>query len=259
MEQVVRDEKYYLDDIFKPPANIEAKVWRFMDFAKFISMLSTSSLYFTRIDKFEDKLEGHLPERNRLAIVKDNDPCLYDGMFKSSREWQLCHFFNCWHISEHETSMMWRNYTDERFGVAIQSTYKLLSQEFSDNSDIKIGLVRYLDKQSGAIVNRDGVEDAIHLCYPLFTKDIVYSAESELRIMYKKIETNENWPQDGPFFVTSIEHGISIPASLSRIILQVVVSPYGQPFFCDAVIDVIDEYGYRFPVTQSSLHFNINK
>lgn len=37
-----------------------AKLWRYMDLAKFLSLLDESSLYFTRIDHFNDPYEGAL-------------------------------------------------------------------------------------------------------------------------------------------------------------------------------------------------------
>ena len=36
-------------------------LWKYMSFEKFVSLLGTKSLYFTRADKFEDPLEGFIP------------------------------------------------------------------------------------------------------------------------------------------------------------------------------------------------------
>jgi hypothetical protein len=41
--------------ILPPPAD-DASLWRYMNFTKFVAMLST--LYFTRGDAFPDKFEG---------------------------------------------------------------------------------------------------------------------------------------------------------------------------------------------------------
>ncbi|MDC4587570.1 hypothetical protein OHV59_11020, partial [Acinetobacter baumannii] len=43
---------------FKQPLDPNVKLWRYMDFTKFMSILSNKSLYFGRIDSFEDKHEG---------------------------------------------------------------------------------------------------------------------------------------------------------------------------------------------------------
>ena len=36
-------------------------LWKYMSFEKFVNLLGTKSLYFTRADKFEDPLEGFTP------------------------------------------------------------------------------------------------------------------------------------------------------------------------------------------------------
>ncbi|WP_257150127.1 hypothetical protein [Bacillus cereus] len=49
-------ENYAID------SNIEenAKLWRYMDFAKLVSLLSNQSLYFCKSDEFRDVFEGRL-------------------------------------------------------------------------------------------------------------------------------------------------------------------------------------------------------
>jgi len=245
-------EDYYLEHIFEAPKNLEMKVWRYMDFAKFISMLSSSSLYFTMFDRFEDTLEGLLPIKNREAIIGDNDSALYENMFKSITDWQQCHFFNCWHISEYETASMWTSYTDKKYGIAIQSTYQLLDQEFQNNKNIRIGCVQYLDKYNEVIKNRDDQIDSIHLYYPLFTKHIVYSSENELRLMYKKLESADLM-KTGKLFQSTIEHGKPIKVNLEKIIEKVVISPYSDSFFKLIVEDILKKYEYNFSVIESAI------
>lgn len=43
-------------------------LWKYMSFEKFVSLLGTKSLYFTRADKFEDPLEGFTPV-NRSTLL----------------------------------------------------------------------------------------------------------------------------------------------------------------------------------------------
>lgn len=38
----------------------DAKLWRYMDLAKFLSLLESCSLFFTRLDHFQDPFEGAL-------------------------------------------------------------------------------------------------------------------------------------------------------------------------------------------------------
>lgn len=36
-------------------------LWRYLSFEKFVSLLSTKSLYFATANQFEDPFEGHVP------------------------------------------------------------------------------------------------------------------------------------------------------------------------------------------------------
>ena len=50
---------------FKTPKD-NSKIWRYMDFTKFIDMLDKSALFFTRVDKLGDPFEGSCP----IEVVK---------------------------------------------------------------------------------------------------------------------------------------------------------------------------------------------
>jgi hypothetical protein len=43
----------------KKPENLDAKIWRYVDFAKFLSLIMSESLFFCRIDKLDDPFEGY--------------------------------------------------------------------------------------------------------------------------------------------------------------------------------------------------------
>ncbi|SDF21388.1 hypothetical protein [Sporomusa acidovorans] len=40
----------------------DAKIWRYMDFAKFASLLTTSTLFFSKLKKLGDPWEGEWPD-----------------------------------------------------------------------------------------------------------------------------------------------------------------------------------------------------
>lgn len=92
-------------DFKEPPEG--PKLWRFTDFAKFYAMMSSNSLYFSRLDRLEDQFEGHfsqarieldqkiydLPDTNdhRKNVLK----MIYAPIRKDS-------FVICWHMNEYE-------------------------------------------------------------------------------------------------------------------------------------------------------------
>ena len=43
---------------FEEPSNENIKIWRYLDFTKFVSYLDRKALFFTRADKLDDRFEG---------------------------------------------------------------------------------------------------------------------------------------------------------------------------------------------------------
>jgi len=40
------------------PENKNIPIWRYLSFSKFMDLISTNSIFFSRADKFEDNFEG---------------------------------------------------------------------------------------------------------------------------------------------------------------------------------------------------------
>lgn len=53
---------YKWNENFTQPSNLDVKVWRYMDFTKFIYFLHTDKLFFSRVDKLSDSFEGSSPK-----------------------------------------------------------------------------------------------------------------------------------------------------------------------------------------------------
>ena len=49
---------------FRQPDSNDIKLWRYMDFTKFMGMLCSKGLYFCRADCFEDPFEGTFSKAN---------------------------------------------------------------------------------------------------------------------------------------------------------------------------------------------------
>src|SRR6266446_1748276 len=89
----------------RPPD--DTVIWRYMDFAKFVSLLSDRRLYFSRVDLLGDVYEGVYPKGNVL------DPTALQNLPPEAREafaaqhnrnlpeiargFRQCQFVNCWH------------------------------------------------------------------------------------------------------------------------------------------------------------------
>jgi hypothetical protein len=49
---------YAEHDLFIPPENLDAAIWRYVDFAKLVALLDTRTLFFSRADLLGDAFEG---------------------------------------------------------------------------------------------------------------------------------------------------------------------------------------------------------
>ena len=121
----------------------EGKIWRYMDFAKFVSMLAHGGLFFPRADLLGDPFEGSFSranERLRPSMypdIKDLDKhfATLGSFLKWSRGWTMvC----CWHMNDTESAAMWKLYAQKGYGIAIQTTYRLLRQALPD--DVKVAV-----------------------------------------------------------------------------------------------------------------------
>ncbi len=82
------------------------KIWRYIDLYKFEHLINSSSIYFTRIDRFKDKLEGMSPESCKKMILESTEDFvegkvqqikLYEERMEKNRK---SSFVCCWHIND---------------------------------------------------------------------------------------------------------------------------------------------------------------
>ena len=150
-------------DLAMPRPSAGAKAWRYMNLAKFISLIDRHQLFFSSVDVFGDPYEGALPKPNQLLATKP--PPLHGKSV----------FVNSWHLNEYESAAMWAIYSSFNSGIAIQSTYGRLVKSFSRCKErIYIGKVRYIDYSSESIDTDDILQRFTH-------KRKSFAYENELR------------------------------------------------------------------------------
>jgi hypothetical protein len=177
---------------FHAPKNPNAKIWRFIDIQKFWSLLEKEALHFSKVTTFEDPYEGRVPEFNKKmgrevytefkSEFKSEEAFenflkvrmqSFEILYNKNKETTLV---NCWHLNEYESASMWKLYSTNSHGIAIQSTYKKLSDSFtSNNSDlVYIGEVIYSDFAKEWMDERNAYT-------PFITKRKSFESERELR------------------------------------------------------------------------------
>jgi len=234
-------------------------IWRFMDFTKFISLVSSGTLFFSRADKFEDPFEG----AKGLKKNKDKWDKLYleffeqgyrnppegfdfnksDDEIKKEAKRLLSElenggkldpqrtFINCWHENQYESEAMWKLYTKNMSeGIAIQTTYERLYKALKRNPSISIGRVKYIDYDE----TFTGVNDAF------WFKRKSFEHEKEIRALYK--DYNEK-----------LELGKAIEVDVNVLIQKIYVSPTSQDWFFEVVRETMNKYEIKKKIHRSNM------
>ncbi len=240
---------------FIKPDNENIKIWRYLDFTKFISLLDKRALFFARADKFNDPFEGSTSKANvqhRPEVYKDSIAVKYlDQISKINKEFVKFTIINCWHINEYESAAMWKLYLKSNEGIAIQSTFKRLADSFNDYNDepINIGKVKYIDYE------KDWLPERKYL-YPFFHKRKSFEHEQELRAIICKIPSDENSMDEVKIIDFSKEvfhNGEYIPINLDILLQKIYISPTAPEWFVDAVKSIVKKFELDVNIVHSKL------
>lgn len=127
------------------PINNDCILWKYMNFEKFVNMIITNTLWFNRIDSFDDVFEGTYPPANKLLRSK-----IYGFEFELPVEQmeKLAKnelYVACFHQNNYESAAMWDLYA-KHAGIAFKTNGIRLSQSFDNEPrNIYISQVRYID------------------------------------------------------------------------------------------------------------------
>ena len=234
-------------------------IWRFMDFTKFISLISTSSLFFTRADRFEDPFEGakglkknkakwdkfyldffeeahrNLPDGVETKLtdkqIKIESKRVLSEMEHGGIESLKRTLVNCWHENEFESEAMWKLYTKNMSeGIAIRTTYDRLYRSLNKNPSIDIGRVNYIDYSE----KFTGVNESF------WYKRKSFEHEKEVRAIF--VDYKEDY-----------DFGKPIKINLNTLIENIYVSPTAQNWFLDVVKETMKKYDLKKKINHSNL------
>jgi hypothetical protein len=240
---------------FQLPTNKDIPVWRYMDLAKYLSMLDRGSLFFARATQLGDSFEGSTPSsiiraREYIRANRMTDPALaaykelpdaFFDMGVTYKKMVESYLVNCWHMNEHESAAMWKLYSSSNESVCIRSTYRRLRMNLPKT--VFVGEVRYINYEQDGF-SLDNVFNFI------MHKRLSFAHERELRAIF--------WEMDGtteaqPLKAWIEPSGLAIQVDLPALVEQVYVSPAAAPWFAKLVEAMTTKCGFSFPVGQSSL------
>lgn len=230
---VDNDHESFLD---KPDAH--AGVWRYMDLARYLSLLEDSALHFARADQMADTWEGSygpLNQELRPAVYGEHYEMVVASMASRRQFMRTGFHMNCWHLAEFESAAMWDIYQREGRGVAIRSTWGALTSSISAESDVFGARIKYVDYSKTFIPERNAFDAFLH-------KRESFSHEREVRLIMM------TGPQPHPEPPV-----IPVAVDLSKLVHDVFVAPNAPQWIGDVVEKVTARYGYGFTVRQSDL------
>lgn len=238
--------------LFEPPLNKSIKIWRYMDFTKFVSILDNGGLFFTRIDKFDDLFEGSFSEGNKKwrDIIysrfedyrKKNDLDINRNVGEIVRNLRKWVYVSCWHQNDQESAAMWNLYSKTHESICIQTTYEKL-RKLLDNS-VEIGKVRYADYQ------KEWIPES-HPLAPFFYKRLSFEHEKEIRAVISLADLS-NLSLIG-IKEEALEKGIWKYLNLNELIERIYIAPESPNWFAQLVENIVKKYGIEKEIIKSHL------
>jgi len=250
------------------PDELNTKIWRYMNFTKFVSMLEHEALYFSRLDVFAEKdpYEGLYTNANvRLYDIEYTDVPeeiwrakgiedektwnMIRGVQASSRDFHRMQremsFANSWNLSEAESAAMWPLYVDGTEGIAVQSTVGRLINSIKDYEEFNvfIGEVQYLDYNAEMIPEGQSL-------FPLMSKRKSFEHERELRALIWTLQHGKNSINENRYADVK---GITVPVDLNELIDRIYVAPASPIWFEELVTSVMKRYQLSKETIQSDL------
>ncbi len=233
---------------FKQPENPNVRIWRYMDFTKYVAMLENKGLYFSRADLIGDPFEGSFTKVNIQRRKSTLNGASVEKANEDFFEWlgklRAYSLLNCWHMNEHESAAMWKLYSKSNESIAVRSRFDLLRSTLSANIDI--GVVTYIDYETDVIPEGNAISPIMH-------KRKSFEHERELRAVWWLLGDESYVPHVGGSPPPPPDRGKWQKANLVELIEEIYVAPMSPEWFRELVKQVGVKYDLAKNVHQSKL------
>lgn len=225
----------------------EEPLWRYMDLAKFTSLLLTKKLWLSSAEVLakEDPYEVTISSSNVAEFAHEQMaeivPDFPEKVLKLYEQVRPYLFLNCWHAAKEESVAMWKTYASYDAGIAIVSSGRRMRTALRRSSEsLFLGRVEYVDYQQDVI-------DPRNLFGPALKKRHSFSYEREVRLIHLFGMGRAEGELPPP------PAGFGIRCDLSALTERVEVSPAAEDWFVENVRDIAKKFGLRAPVVKSTL------
>ncbi len=224
-------------------------IWRYMDFTKYVDLISARELFFCRSDLLGDPFEGSSPAKHHERRIEEIRSQAKDfqreiAMYVlAGMDYRKYVYVNCWHMSEHESAALWRLYLKSDEGIAIQSTRSRFSSAVrGDKYGVWTVPVQYID-----YFNDDPPMPTRMAAFRYKRKS--FEHEKELRaIIYADVEG-----EDGNRLEPPSKDGMRVTVDLEGLIVAVHVAPTAPDWLYNLTSRVTHKFQVETPVLRSSL------
>lgn len=217
-------------------------LWRYMDFWKFLKLVSSSQLFFPNTEMLGDQHEGKIPEKVFQLMVKEeekegrtnNFAKNYKGFLENTLRSKtlIC----SWIASNKESFAMWKMYAKEKLGIAIKTNNDRLKKSFNKTEEnIYIGEVTYYD-------NSKPRYKLGNTFYSFLVKHNYYEFESEVRCI------TELGKDDKDVFK-------NIDVDLNILIDEIYISPFAEETGFREILDYLkSKHNLNFKIQTSGVN-----
>ena len=251
----------------------KAVLWRYMDLARLLALVSNRTLFFPALDKLGDRFEGQWSDRT-LELIREWDKLWtrdrgdhvvvedkrQDQRLKFPREdpsWSVeetinhwnrtistgasrrSTFVNCWYQEAEESEAMWKLFASQQYGVTVRTTAARLVGSFTERLPDYLGRVAYIayDKDHMPVTEFP----------PVFFKRRAFMHEREVRaVVAPQYRAEKTEVKNGSV-------GVEYKVDPERLIEAVVVSPYSPDWLLDVVRTTLVRFEIDAPVEKSVL------
>ena len=217
------------------PENADTTLWRYMSFAKFMSLLEgQETLFFPRLPNLDDEHEGRIAEgtiqqfrkRKEMAESDEEREKIEQNMRRiiglQERFRELLYVCS-WNQNKVESLTMWRSYLDNAEGVAIKTTFERLTEAFAAaDEEVHVGKVQYVNVE-------DFEGDWTNALNHARIKRLAFRDEREVRAVVVQEEITDP--------------GIHVRVDLSTLVQSIVVAPDAGEWMQDLVEAAVVKHG----------------
>lgn len=237
-------------------------LWRYMSFEKFVNLLGTESLFFTRADRFEDPFEGFMPPSVSSIYKNEFNNSEINDLRMSIAKWHKYILCSCWHHGNEESVAMWEKYHMHNSGIAIKTTVGDFKNCLGQQYNVFIGKIKYINHYEYK-VSQTLPEKSIYTWYFHKRKPFEYEREFRAIMVHYPSFLRDYIDNDGDLispesilnsdFTDICEIGISFDIDVNTLIGELIKSPYIDNWVTETIRTTVRQYGFEFDVTPSRL------